>query len=85
MKRSDLRCIVVTCTILLALRVSVNAQKPDLIAQTGHSDSVTSVGFSPDGKLIVSVSVDQTIKLWNAEAGKEVKTLLGIYGQRLEL
>jgi WD40 repeat protein len=41
---------------------------------------VASVGFSPDGKLIVSASVDQTIKLWNAEAGKEVKTLPGNHG-----
>ena len=31
-----------------------------------HSDCVNSVGFSPDGKKIVSGSSDQTIKVWDA-------------------
>ncbi|MEH1845036.1 MAG: WD40 repeat domain-containing protein, partial [Nostoc sp.] len=32
---------------------------------TGHSDSVTSVVFSPDSKTLASASADKTIKLWN--------------------
>jgi WD40 repeat protein len=38
----------------------------------GHSGSVTSVGFSPDGKRIVSGSEDKTIRIWDAETGEEV-------------
>jgi len=34
--------------------------------QSAHSDWVTSVAFSPDGKTIVSGSRDQTIKVWDA-------------------
>ncbi|NES22942.1 MAG: WD40 repeat domain-containing protein, partial [Symploca sp. SIO3E6] len=37
----------------------------------GHKDSVTSVSFSPDGKLIASGSADNTVKLWSLD-GKEI-------------
>ena len=40
-----------------------------------HSDSVTSVEFSPDGKQILSASTDGTAKVWNAENGDLVLTL----------
>ncbi len=38
---------------------------------------VISVSFSPDGKTLVSGSRDKTIKLWNVETGKEIRTLKG--------
>jgi WD40 repeat protein len=41
-----------------------------------HS-SVTSVSFSPDGKTLASGSYDKTVKLWNVESDKELKTLSG--------
>jgi WD40 repeat protein len=43
----------------------------------GHDNWVTSVSFSPDGKTLVSGSYDNTIKLWNVETGKEIRTLKG--------
>ncbi|MCA2812162.1 MAG: WD40 repeat domain-containing protein, partial [Microcystis sp. M090S1] len=43
----------------------------------GHDSAVTSVNFSPDGKTLVSGSDDKTIKLWNVETGKEIRTLKG--------
>jgi len=30
----------------------------------GHSDTITDIRFTPDGKLLISVSLDGTIRLW---------------------
>jgi WD40 repeat protein len=50
----------------------------------GHTDRVTSIVFSPDGKVIASSSDDQTIKLWALE-GKEIRTLKGHNGFVLDI
>jgi WD40 repeat protein len=41
---------------------------------TGHSDTVCSVAFSPDGRRVVSGSDDSTIRIWDAETGE---TMIG--------
>jgi WD40 repeat protein len=43
----------------------------------GHSESVYSVAFSPDGKYFASGSWDKTVKIWSVESQKEVTTLQG--------
>ena len=42
----------------------------------GHKGDVNSVTFSPDGKLIATVSEDKTVKIWDI-SGKELQTLSG--------
>ncbi len=58
---------------------------------TGHTHWVNSIAFSPDGRILasgsggpdevplhgISFSKDNTIKLWDVETGKELRTLTG--------
>ena len=43
----------------------------------GHTNSVTSVAFSPNGKLLASGSLDRTVKLWSIQDGSLLRTLEG--------
>ncbi len=44
---------------------------------TGHTGSVSSVAFSPDGNTLASGSRDNTIRLWDVATGKHLHTLTG--------
>jgi WD40 repeat protein len=43
----------------------------------GHSDWVSTVAATPDGKRAISGSWDHTLKVWNLETGEELFTLIG--------
>src|SRR3954454_14955838 len=54
------------------------AQAPlELILQTGHTDRVTSVALSSDGKYLVTGSHDQSAILWDATSGKKLQAFIG--------
>ena len=43
----------------------------------GHTRTVLSVVFSPDGQRLASVDGYETVKVWDAATGQEVLTLKG--------
>jgi hypothetical protein len=45
-----------------------------------HNEAVLGCAFSPDGKQFVSTSGDGTLKLWDVESGKEMRTFSGHKG-----
>ena len=58
---------------------SAFAQGPalELVLQTGHSRSVTSVSLSADGKWLATGSRDGTAILWNVSTGAKLRTFEG--------
>src|SRR5205823_10107336 len=46
----------------------------------GHAQSVTSVAFSPLGRLALSGSVDRAVRLWDLDSGALVREFKGHRG-----
>ncbi len=57
---------------LRVIKVIGNAQP---VVFTGHTGDISDIAFSPDGKTIVSGSADKTVRLWDAQTGKELQRI----------
>src|SRR5262245_51369261 len=52
-------------------------ERPDLVLQTGHTEGVAAVAFSPEDRCLASSSRDNTVKIWDLKKGFELRTLRG--------
>jgi RNA polymerase sigma factor (sigma-70 family) len=59
---------------------SLGVRRAPMGPRDGHRGTVGAVAFTPDGKVLVSGSGDQTVKVWNARNGKLLQTLEGHRG-----
>ncbi len=49
------------------------AAKTPVFTLKGHTDVICGLDWSPDGKTIVSASLDTTIRVWDAATGKQIR------------
>jgi len=52
-------------------------EESDVLLLSGHRDVVTALAFSPDGKLLLSSSADNTARLWDPATGELLHILTG--------
>ena len=52
------------------------ASRVELKIQLGHSDSITAVAISPDGRYVLTAG-DITARLWDPSNGREIRTFAG--------
>lgn len=68
---------IVIAFILLFGIVYTQAQQPKMMLPIGHSRSVNAIDISKDGKKIITVSWDNTAKIWETATGKLLKDIKG--------
>ncbi|MEZ5424626.1 MAG: caspase family protein [Pyrinomonadaceae bacterium] len=61
--------------LLLLMPLAIFAQKAELVVQTGHTDGVAALDFSPDGRLVATGGLDGKIIIWNASDGTEIRSI----------
>jgi WD40 repeat protein len=42
---------------------------------TAHTGQVEDIVYSPDGKLMATASIDHTVRIWDANTGRPLRTL----------
>jgi len=79
MKMRILAVVAMLCACLGAAHAQ-DQSEPAIFPQLGHSQLigwVNSVAFSPDGSILASGSLDQSIILWDMASVRELRTLSG--------
>ena len=74
------RLLTAVATVLLTrhdnpTKVATSSTKS--ITLTGHTDTVQSAAFNPDGTEIAIASGDSTVIIWDVATGKQLDTLTG--------
>lgn len=67
-------------TGIALMRTPEGFNRPQLVLQTGHSESITAVVFGPDDRWLATASSDNSIRIWERLTGRELRLLSGHSG-----
>ena len=62
---------------LPALKQNLPESNTNFLQRLGHERSITSLEFSPDGRRILTASMDRTARLWDISSGKLIAVFKG--------
>jgi WD40 repeat protein/uncharacterized caspase-like protein len=51
--------------------------RPEMLLQVGHADAITALASSADGRMLVTASMDSTLRAWSVEQRALVRVLTG--------
>jgi len=77
MTNMSIRLRLICQLSIVCLSLTANAQKAELVLETGHTSSVHSVAFSPDGRFFASGEIFSNTELWETKSGLEMRTFAG--------
>ena len=81
MKKSPLYPWLLVFALLLSPPARALGAEPQLVIDTGgHKAKIKDVMFTPDGRQLISVSNDKTIRIWDTGSGELLRTLRGQTG-----
>lgn len=66
--------------VLFQKMVTIYAQTPEMVIQSGHSEQLWCVALSNDNKYIVTGGWDNSAKLWDLQTGKQLRSFQGHEG-----
>ena len=80
MKQNRLLPFLLNLSLFLPLLLS--AQQPvDIVIQTGHSEEIKAMAFSPDSKRLASASKDGKLIIWDLSTGKMLREMRAHEGE----
>jgi len=75
--RNWLSCLVVASVYVIDSTAAAQSGVVARLVLNGHTDSVLSIAYSPDGKSLASAGADRTVRLWNPTTGESAAVLSG--------
>lgn len=75
-QKSMKKLLCLSIYLLCTKNLFAQTQNANLVIPVGHTDGITAVDITPDARYFLTASLDQTIKIWDAN-GHELRSLVG--------
>ncbi len=63
------------CAAPAAGAAAAAGPRPELVVQTGHSETVAALALSHDGRWLATASEDRSVRIWDLASGRELRSL----------